>query len=171
LWTLVVLLVLLVLLLPIYGIRRKIGRCAVAGEWLNSLKEEEGGHNTAATPRDGRTPHPVGPAKNPKTPIKPPSKTSNTPESERLGLIATWSHEFGFVSIHDPTTGEWHDLTTGDAPDWAVREAFRRKDLYRSGVRKAYRLTSREMEEIRESERSSPGNEDGIVEEFPVEGG
>ena len=69
----------------------------------------------------------------------PPSKTSDTPtdlsrlvqqkleKASRMGLVATWSQHHGYVSVHDPTTGEWHDLRTEDAPGWAVREARRRK--------------------------------------------
>jgi hypothetical protein len=84
-----------------------------------------------------------------------------------LGLVAKWSGEFGYVSIHDPTTGEWWDIQTKDAPPWAVSEAHKRKALRRAGDRRAYRLTSREMEEIWEAEHSVL--EEGIVEEHPVE--
>jgi hypothetical protein len=66
---------------------------------------------------------------------------------------------------------------TNDAPDWAKREAFKRKELYRDGNRKAYRLTAREMEEIWEKERvemwESPwrpdGARDGLVYESELE--
>ena len=88
-------------------------------------------------------------------------------EAETLGLVATWAHEFGYISLHDPTTGEWHDMKTEDAPDWAKAEAFRRKDLYKGGNRKAYCLTSREMEELWEAEH--PPDEEGIVEEYAIE--
>ena len=156
------------------------------GEWLNSLKEEESKHNTAAALREGQSRRPIGPPAKHKTPInrtdktdktsreKLPTpitstdKTDKTPEANRLGLIATWSAEFGFVSIHDPTVGEWHDLRTADAPDWAVSEARKRKELYRDGNRKAYRLTSREMEEIWEAEHLASEDE-GIVEDHPLE--
>ncbi len=84
-----------------------------------------------------------------------------------MGLIATWSATFGYVSLHDATTGEWHDVRTTDAPGWAVGEARRRKDLYRDGNRKAYRLTSREMEELWEAEH--PPEEEGIIEEYAIE--
>ncbi len=102
----------------------------------------------------------------------PTAKTAETANgykdgASELSLIATWSREFGYVSIHDPTAGEWYDLRTKDAPDWAVREARRRKELYKDGNRKAYRLTSREMEEDWEAERV-PESE-GIVEDHPVE--
>ncbi len=43
--------------------------------------------------------------------------------ASELGLVAAWSRHFGFVSLHDPTTGEWHDLRREDAPGWAKREA------------------------------------------------
>jgi hypothetical protein len=31
-------------------------------------------------------------------------------EAERRGLIIKWSREPGYVVLHDPTTGEWHDV-------------------------------------------------------------
>jgi hypothetical protein len=90
-------------------------------------------------------------------------------EAEKLGLVAQWSPEaFGFISLHDPTTGEWHDLKTEDAPPWAKNEAFKRKDLYKSGNRRAYRLSAREMERLWEEEHDVPDPE-GIVEDYPVE--
>jgi hypothetical protein len=102
----------------------------------------------------------------PETPESPAAKTANTTEGERLGLIATWSAQFGYVSIHDPTTGERHGLRTKDAPEWAVGEARRRKEQYRGGNRRAYRLTSSEMEELWRAE--SPIDE-GIVQDHPLE--
>ncbi len=100
-----------------------------------------------------------------KNPTVKTSKTST--EAEALGLVATWSVDFGFVSMHDPTSGEWHDLPTKEAPEWAAREARKRKELYRDGNRKAFRLTSREIGKILEAVR--PVEEEGIVEEHPVE--
>ena len=96
------------------------------------------------------------------------AKTTEPPsEAELLGLVSTWSVEFGYLSLHDPTSGEWHDLQTKEAPDWVVREARKRKELYRDGDRKAFRLTSREIGKILEAER--PPEEEGIVEDHPVE--
>ena len=94
-------------------------------------------------------------------------KTRKTPDADQLGLVASWSGEFGYVSLHDPNTGEWHDLQTKDAPGWSPWEARKRKELYKGGNRKAYRLTSSQMGEIWEAERSTI--EEGIVEEYPVE--
>ena len=67
-------------------------------------------------------------------------------EAEELGLVAHWSFEFGYISIHDPTTGEWHDLPTKDASDWAKSECFKRRELRKRGVRRL--LTCEEMEEV-----------------------
>ena len=72
------------------------------------------------------------------------------------GLVAKWARkEFGFTSIHDPTTGEWHDLRTKDAPAWAKGEAMKRKELYKGGNRRAYDLTASEMQEIWELETAA----------------
>jgi len=98
-------------------------------------------------------------------PVNLPSKTSKTPEPAQLGLVATWSGEFGYVSLHDPTTGEWHDLKTTVAPEWAVGEARQRKELYKSGNRRAYRLSAHDMEDLWKSDQPS---EEGIVEDYPL---
>src|SRR5919112_1671185 len=64
-----------------------------------------------------------------------------------LGLIARWSREFGYIAIHDPTSGEWHDVATKDAPAWAKNEcAMRRKLRKQRGVTRL--LNQQEMEEI-----------------------
>jgi hypothetical protein len=157
----------------------------VPGKWLNSLKEEESKHTTAAL-REGQSRRPIGPAAKRKTPKNLPDKsdrtrrqnlpmlktradkTDRTSEAARLGLIATWSAEFGYVSLHDPTTGEWHDLKTTVAPEWAVGEARWRKELYKSGNRRAYRLSARDMEEVWKSDQPP---EEVIIEEHPVEEG
>jgi hypothetical protein len=158
----------------------------VSNEWrerLNGLLEEENTlHNTAAALRERDSEFSGNvqtlTVKTAKTqtegcefsenPQNLAAKTAETPsEAERLGLVATWSTEFGYVSLHDPTSGEWHDLLTREASPWATWEARRRKELYGDGNRKAYRLTSREMAEIWKAERA-PETE-GIVEEHPLE--
>jgi len=69
----------------------------------------------------------------------------------QMGLCAMWARrEFGYVSVHDPLTGEWHNLPTkdanfGDAP-WMISGAQRRKALWKNGDRRAYKYTSAEME-------------------------
>ena len=66
----------------------------------------------------------------------------------------------------DARPGKWHDLQTKDAPEWAVGEARCRKEQYRGGNRRAYRLTSSEMEELWRAE--SPVD-DALVEDHPLE--
>ena len=116
--------------------------------------------------REGQSRRPIGSAAKRKTPITRADKTDKTPEADQLGIVAIWSVAFGYVSVQNPTTGEWHDLKPTDAPGWSVGEARRRKELYRNGNRRAYRLTSRDMEEIWNSEQSL---EEGIVEDHHVE--
>jgi len=88
------------------------------------------------------------------TPLEAPefihqSLESQLEQADALGLVARWSREFGYVSIHDPTSeaGKWHDLPTKDAPDWAKRECFKRTTLRKfKGI--TWLLTQSEMEEI-----------------------
>ena len=72
-------------------------------------------------------------------------------EADRLGLVARWARKKGYIGIHDPTTGEWHDVATNDAPDWARREAFKRKELRNlDGIKRL--LTRAELEKLYEPE-------------------
>jgi hypothetical protein len=139
----------------------------VTSKWLDALQEEVSKHNTAAALRERHNRHLIRPVEILKTPINPPSKTSKTPsEAEQLGLVATWSVEFGYVGLHDPTTGEWHDVPTKEAPSWAMWEARKRKELYKDGNRKAYRLTSRDLEKLWAKEHpDDPFDDDGATDE------
>ena len=83
--------------------------------------------------------------------IPAPLRAARERASE-LGLVARWSYEFGYVAIHDPTTGEWHETPTKQAPGWAKREASKRKELSKKGV--ARTLTGAEMEELWEEEQA-----------------
>jgi hypothetical protein len=98
-------------------------RLTVASRWLDTLKEEST-HTTAAL-REEQSRQSIGPPAKPKAPVNSPSKTSKTtngheveaknlqtlekltiktsktPEPAQLGLVATWSAEFGYVSLHD----------------------------------------------------------------------
>ncbi len=97
----------------------------------------------------------------------PPFVRKELERASELGLIARWSRHFGYISIHDPTTGEWHDLPTEDAPGWAKWEAHKRRELRRAGDRRAHDLTREDMEEIWEAEHLDL--EKGIVEDHPLE--
>lgn len=85
-------------------------------------------------------------------------------EAERLGLVARFSPEFGFISIHDPTTGEWHDVTMKDAPQWAKSEASRRKRLRKAGDYQLY--TARELAELWAEDRTEVWDEPTSVVEL-----
>ena len=86
------------------------------------------------------------------------------------GMVAKWAdYEIakGHISMHDPGSGEWHDITYRDAQSWARWEARKRTELYRGGDRRAYELTSRQMEQIWEQDHAEPT--DLIVEDHPIE--
>lgn len=44
-------------------------------------------------------------------------------EADRRGLVIKWSREPSYISIHDPTTGEWHEVATSDCPPWVLEDA------------------------------------------------
>jgi predicted metal-dependent hydrolase len=48
-------------------------------------------------------------------------------EAERLGLLIKWSKEPGYIAIHDPTTGEWHEVLASECPPWVTEEAKARR--------------------------------------------
>ena len=47
-------------------------------------------------------------------------------EADRRGLVAKWGTKPGWISLHDPTTGEWHDWPAKDCLPSIVAEANRR---------------------------------------------
>jgi hypothetical protein len=145
---------------PLLDTPRKIRRSQVDNRWRARFKELLEENNTTATLREGDSLF-SGILQN-RT-----AKTAKTPSNaEHLGVIAMWSIEFGYVSLHDPTTGEWYDIRTKEAPSWAMREASKRKELYKDGNRKAYRLTSREMEKLWVKEHpDDPLDDDGATDE------
>jgi predicted metal-dependent hydrolase len=44
-------------------------------------------------------------------------------EAERIGLLIKWSKLPGYVAIHDPTTGDWHEILASESPPWVIEEA------------------------------------------------
>ena len=44
-------------------------------------------------------------------------------EAERIGLLIRWSKAPGYVAIHDPTTGDWHEILPSECPTWVIEEA------------------------------------------------
>ena len=43
--------------------------------------------------------------------------------AERLGLLIKWSKLLGYVAIHDPTTGDWHEILASECPPWVIEDA------------------------------------------------
>ena len=39
------------------------------------------------------------------------------------GLVIKWAREPGYLSLHDPTTGEWHEVRASDCPPSVVESA------------------------------------------------
>lgn len=44
-------------------------------------------------------------------------------EADRQGLIIRWAAEPGYVALHDPTTGEWHEVAVSGCPPWVLEDA------------------------------------------------
>ena len=44
-------------------------------------------------------------------------------EANRRGLVIKWSKEPGYISLHDPTTGEWHEVPASSCPPWVLDDA------------------------------------------------
>jgi len=91
-------------------------------------------------------------------------------EAAKRGLVARFSRDFGYISLHDPGSGEWVEIPFKEAPGWAKREAFKRNELYKAGKRDD--LTAHEMEEIWASEKAEmweapsptpPGRKAGLI--------
>ena len=53
-------------------------------------------------------------------------------EADRRGLVIRWAKEPSYVAIHDPTTGEWHEVAASGCPPWVLEDA--RAHRRRSGV-------------------------------------
>lgn len=44
-------------------------------------------------------------------------------EADRRGLIIKWAREPGYVALHDPTTGEWHEVLASECLPGIVESA------------------------------------------------
>jgi len=43
--------------------------------------------------------------------------------AHRRGLIIRWSNEPGWISLHDPTTGDWHEVRASECLPGVVEAA------------------------------------------------
>ena len=48
-------------------------------------------------------------------------------EADRRGLVIRWSREAGYISFHDPLTGEWHDVKASECLPGVVESANNRR--------------------------------------------
>jgi hypothetical protein len=48
-------------------------------------------------------------------------------EAESRGLVIRFSREPGYLSVHDPTTGDWHELSASGCPPWMLEDATTRR--------------------------------------------
>ena len=44
-------------------------------------------------------------------------------EADKRGLVIKWSKKPGWISLHDPTTGEWHEVRARECLPGVVRAA------------------------------------------------
>ena len=44
-------------------------------------------------------------------------------EADRRGLVIKWAREPGYIALHDPTTGEWHEVKASECPPSIVESA------------------------------------------------
>ncbi len=50
-------------------------------------------------------------------------------DADRRGLVIRFAREPGYLSVHDPTTGDWHELQASNCPPWMLEDAkaYRRR--------------------------------------------
>jgi TubC N-terminal docking domain len=44
-------------------------------------------------------------------------------EAASRGLVIKWAREPGYLFLHDPTTGQWHEVRASDCPPSVVESA------------------------------------------------
>ena len=58
------------------------------------------------------------------------SERKKLEEADRRGLIIKWSKVPGYVALHDPTTGEWHNVPASGCPPSVVKSAKARRQRH-----------------------------------------
>ncbi len=43
--------------------------------------------------------------------------------ADRRGFVIKWAREPGYIALHDPTTGEWHEVRASECPPWILEDA------------------------------------------------
>jgi predicted metal-dependent hydrolase len=59
-------------------------------------------------------------------------------EANQRGLIIQWSNEPGWISLHDPTTGEWHDVRASECLPGIVESAIAQHNRRRDDVNREF---------------------------------
>ena len=54
-------------------------------------------------------------------------------EANNRGLVIRWSDQPGWISLHDPTTGEWHDVRASECLPGIVEAAKDHRKRLRDG--------------------------------------
>ena len=49
-------------------------------------------------------------------------------EADRRGLVIRWSKVPGWIALHDPTTGEWHDVRASECLPGVVESAKKKSE-------------------------------------------
>ena len=44
-------------------------------------------------------------------------------EADRRGLVIKWARERGWITLHDPTTGEWHEVKASECLPGVIEAA------------------------------------------------
>ena len=44
-------------------------------------------------------------------------------EADRRGLVIKWAREPGYIALHDPTTGEWHEIKASECSPSIIESA------------------------------------------------
>ena len=44
-------------------------------------------------------------------------------KADQRGLVIKWSQEPGYIALHDPTTGEWHEIRASECSPSIVESA------------------------------------------------
>lgn len=56
-------------------------------------------------------------------------------EADRRGLLIERATDRGWIALHDPTTGEWHEVRASECQPWGVDSANARARRQGSGPR------------------------------------
>jgi len=56
-------------------------------------------------------------------------------EANKRGLVIQWSKHPGWISLHDPTTGEWHDVRASECLSGIVESAIAQQKRLRDAAK------------------------------------